>query len=131
MKLNKTMLTFALAALLASPLALAQQGQQGQQAQPMPQQQEAPDVSDEQIASFVEAYVAVNEVREEYTARLQEAEDQEEAQALQMEANDAMSAAIEDTGLSVEEYQNVAMAVSADAEVREQVTQMLEERGVL
>ncbi|MCP1726356.1 uncharacterized protein YqfA (UPF0365 family) [Natronospira proteinivora] len=130
MKLNKTILTLALTALLASPLALAQQGQQ-QQAQPMPQEQEAPEVSDEQIASFVDAYVAVNDVREEYTARLQEAEDQEEAQALQMEANDAMTAAIEDSGLSVEEYQNVAMAVSADSDVREQVTQMLEERGVL
>jgi len=128
MKMSKYIMSLAFAALIASPMAIAQQGQE---AQPMPQQQEAPEVTDEQVQAFVDAYVAVNDVREEYTARMQEAEDQEEAQALQMEANEAMSAAIEESGLSVEEYQEVAMAVSADPEVREQVTQMLEERGAL
>ena len=128
MKMSKYVLSMAFAALIASPMALAQEGQD---AQPMPQQQEVPEVSDDQIQAFVDAYVAVNEVREEYTARMQEAEDQEAAQALQMEANEAMSAAIEDSGLSVEEYQEVAMAVSADPDVREQVTQMLEEQGAL
>ncbi|MDQ2068878.1 DUF4168 domain-containing protein [Natronospira bacteriovora] len=128
MKIRNVLISFMTAAFLAAPMAMAQ-GQQ--QAQPMPQQQEAPDVSDEQINAFVDAYVAVSEVREEYTARLQEADSQEEAQELQQEANDAMTAAIEDSGLSIEEYQQVAMAVNADAEVREQVTTMLEERGAL
>ena len=128
MKIRNILTALITAGFLASPMAMAQ-GEQ--QAQPMPQQQEAPEVSESQINAFVEAYIAVNEVREDYTARLQEAEDQEQAQQLQQEANDAMTAAIEDNGMSIEEYQEVAMAVNADADVREQVTTMLEERGAL
>jgi transcription initiation factor IIF auxiliary subunit len=128
MKIRNILTALITAGFLASPMAMAQ-GEQ--QAQPMPQQQEAPEVSESQINAFVEAYIAVSEVREEYTARLQEAEDQEQAQQLQQEANDAMTAAIEDNGMSIEEYQEVAMAVNADADVREQVTTMLEERGAL
>jgi hypothetical protein len=128
MKIRNILTALITAGFLASPMAMAQ-GEQ--QAQPMPQQQEAPEVSESQINAFVEAYIAVNEVREEYTARLQEAEDQEQAQELQQEANEAMTAAIEDNGMSIEEYQEVAMAVNADADVREQVTTMLEERGAL
>lgn len=128
MKIRNILTALITAGFLASPMAMAQ-GEQ--QAQPMPQQQEAPEVSESQINAFVEAYIAVSEVREDYTARLQEAEDQEQAQQLQQEANDAMTAAIEDNGMSIEEYQEVAMAVNADADVREQVTTMLEERGAL
>ncbi|MCP1727299.1 type IV secretory pathway VirB10-like protein [Natronospira proteinivora] len=140
MKIRTALITFATAGFLASPLAIAQgqpqpqeqqQQQQQQEAQPMPQEQEAPEVSDSQVEAFVDAYVAVNDVREDYTERLQNAEDQEEAQQLQQEANDAMSDAIAESGMDVEEYQEVAMAVNADPEVREQVTEMLEERGAL
>ncbi|MDQ2068684.1 DUF4168 domain-containing protein [Natronospira bacteriovora] len=136
MTIRKTLIAFAATAFVASPLAMAQgqppqQQQQQQQAQPMPQEQEAPEVSDAQVEAFVDAYVAVNEVREEYTERLQNAADQEQAQQLQQEANEEMTAAINDSGMDVEEYQEVAMAVNADADVREQVTEMLEERGAL
>jgi|GEM_PF-1745010 len=138
MKIRTAIIAFATAGMMASPLVLAQgqpqeqqQQQQQQEAQPMPEQQEAPEVSDSQVEAFVDAYVAVNDVREEYTERLQNAEDQEEAQQLQQEANDAMSEAIADSGMDVEEYQEVAMAVNADPDVREQVTEMLEERGAL
>jgi len=136
MKIRTALIAFATAGFLASPLAIAQgqpqqQQQQQQEAQPMPEQQEAPEVSDAQVEAFVDAYVAVNDVREEYTERLQNAEDQEQAQQLQQEANDAMSDAIAESGMDVEEYQEVAMAVNADPDVREQVTEMLEERGAL
>lgn len=141
MTIRKTLIAFAAAGFVASPLAMAQ-GQpqeqppqerppQEQQQQQMPQQQEAPEVTDAQVESFVDAYVAVNEVREEYTERLQNAEDQEKAQELQQEANEAMTAAITDSGMEVEEYQEVAMAVNADPDIRDQVTEMLEERGAL
>lgn len=97
-----------------------------------PQQQDTmPDVSEEQIEAFVQAYIQLSQVREEYTARVQAAEDQEEARELQQEANDAMTTAIEEAGLSVEEYQQVALAINANAELRERVTERLSEEGVL
>lgn len=138
MTIRKVLAALMISGFVASPAAFGQaqgqQGQQGQQqeAQPMPQeQQEAPDVSDEQIEQFVDAYINLSDVREDYTTRVQEAEDQEEAQAIQEEANEAMTAAIEDAGLSMEEYQEVAMAINADSEIRERVTSMLEERDAL
>lgn len=130
------------AGLAASPMLLAQQQPpqeqppqeqqppQEEQTQPMPQEQEVPDVSEEQIDQFVEAHIAVNDVREEYTDQLQEAEDQEEAQQLQQEANQAMTSAIEDTGMDVEEYEEVAMAVNADPDVRNEVMERLDEEGM-
>ncbi len=138
MSMNKSILATLIAGFVAAPLAVAQQQppqeQQEQppqeEAQPMPEQQEAPDVSDAQIDAFVEAHVNVNDVREEYTERLQQAEDQEEAQQLQQEANQAMQEAIEDSGMDIEEYEEVAMAVNADPEVRDDVMERLEEAGV-
>jgi hypothetical protein len=103
-----------------------------EQAEPMPQQQNTlPEVSEEQIQAFVQAYVSLSEVREEYSTRVQEAENQEEARQLQQEANNAMTTAIEDAGLTVEEYQQVALAINANAEIRERVTEMLSEQGAL
>ena len=139
MKLTKISITTLMAGLLATPMVMAQEPppqeeqppqEQQEEAQPMPQEQEVPEVSDEQIDAFVEAHVNVNEVREEYTQRLQEAEDQEEAQQLQQEANQAMTDAIEDSGMDIEEYEEVAMAVNADPEVRDDVMERLEEAGV-
>ncbi len=127
---KRTYLVAALAgAFLLSPLAIAQEQQPQQEAQPMPEQQEVPDVTDEQIDAFVQAHINLDEVRQEFTQRLQQAEDQEEAQQLQQEANEAMFAAIEDAGMEVEEYEEVAIAVNADPEVREQVTSRLEDEG--
>lgn len=89
---------------------------------------EIPEVSEAEIEAFVDAYVALNEVREEYNRQLTEAEDQDTARELQLEANEAMVDAIEETGMSPEEYQQVATAVNADPEVRDRVSQLLDER---
>lgn len=139
MKIRHIAIAAATAALLTSPGLFAQgqpQGQQGQQGQqqqqqqrPMPQeQQEAPDVSDSQKEQFVDAYLALQEVRQDYSEQVQNAEGQEEAQSIQQEARDAMMTAITDTGMSMEEYQEVAMAMQQDDEVRQELADMIQER---
>ncbi len=91
-------------------------------------QQEAPDVdlSDEDIDTFVEAFVSVQEVREDFADRLQEAEDETEAQEMQQEAQDEMVSAVEDAGMSVEEYNEVAMALQNDPELMQEVQEQAE-----
>lgn len=132
MKIRHIAIVAATAALIASPGLFAQgqpQGQQQQQQRPMPQQQqEAPDVSDDQKEQFVDAYMALQEVRQDYSEQIQNAEDQEEAQSIQQEARDAMMTAITDTGMSMEEYQQVAMAMQQDDEVRQELATMIQER---
>ena len=123
-------------ALVLAPAAMAQEtgaqpgqqpGQQppAEQQQPM-QQQEAPAVeehsfSDDELEQFAQAFVEVEEVRNEYGPRLGEAEDMESATEIQQEANELMTSAIEDNGLTVETYNAIAQSTQADPELREKI----------
>lgn len=82
--------------------------------------------SEETLEQFVEAHSEVMAIRDEYTERLQEAEDRDEAMALQEEANERMVSAVTDTGLSVEEYGQIAQAASADTELAERIEGMMD-----
>jgi hypothetical protein len=101
------------------------QGGAGQGGAPM---QQTPDVdlSEEQIDTFVSAFVAVQEVRNDFSERLQEAEGESEAQSMQQEAQDEMVQAVEDSGMTVEEYNEVAMALQNDPELMQEVQERAE-----
>lgn len=119
-KTTVLMMSFVALALLAT--AAAEEPEMPDEPSP----DEVPEVSEEQIEDFVDAYTALNEVREDYNQRLTETDDQEAARELQLEANEAMVEAIESTGMDPEEYQQVATAVNADPEVRDRVTELLD-----
>ncbi|WP_019625665.1 DUF4168 domain-containing protein [Thioalkalivibrio sp. ALJT] len=103
-------------------------GAQGGAAQGGAPMQEAPsvDLSEQDIDTFVSAFVAVQEVREDFANRLQSAEDETEAQSMQQEAQDEMVSAVEDAGMSVEEYNEVAMALQNDPELMQEVQERAE-----
>ncbi|WP_018141928.1 MULTISPECIES: DUF4168 domain-containing protein [unclassified Thioalkalivibrio] len=105
-----------------------QGGAEGGAAQGGAPMQEAPevDLSEEDIDTFVSAFVAVQEVREDFADRLQGAEDETEAQSMQQEAQDEMVSAVEDAGMSVEEYNEVAMALQNDPELMQEVQERAE-----
>ncbi|ANB01638.1 DUF4168 domain-containing protein [Ectothiorhodospira sp. BSL-9] len=134
MEFRKTALTFAFASLFAvSGVAYAQDwgGQEG--GAPPPEQQGAMpgadvDLSDDTIDAFVDAFVEVQKVNDDFAQRLENAADAEEAQALHQEAQEEMVQAVEGTGMNVEEYNEVAMALQNDPELLDQVVQMAEER---
>ncbi|MCG5494352.1 DUF4168 domain-containing protein [Ectothiorhodospira variabilis] len=138
MEFRKTALTCALATLFALGGTAAAQdwgGQQGGGAQdaPPPEHQGAMpgadvDLSDDTIDEFVDAFVEVQKVNDEFAQRLENASDAEEAQALHQEAQQEMVEAVEATGMNVEEYNEVAMALQNDPELLDQVVQMAEER---
>lgn len=90
--------------------------------------QQAPevDLSEQEIDTFVTAFVAVQGVREDFADRLQNAEDETEAQSMQQEAQDEMVNAVEDAGMSVEEYNEVAMALQNDPELMQEVQERAE-----
>ncbi|WP_052368122.1 DUF4168 domain-containing protein [Algiphilus aromaticivorans] len=107
-------------ALGASGTAVAQN--QGGSAQGGMQQQ-APDidVSDEQVESFAEAQSRVAEIGEKWTPRMQEAESSEDVQKAREQAQQEMVIAVENAGLSVQEYNQIARAAQADEELREKI----------
>lgn len=113
-------------ALGASGTAVAQQqgGAQGGGGQGgMQQQQQAPDidVSDEQVESFAEAQARVAEIGEKWTPRMQEAESSEDVQKAREQAQQEMVIAVENSGLSVQEYNQIARAAQADEELRAKI----------
>ncbi|MFP4129408.1 MAG: DUF4168 domain-containing protein, partial [Halorhodospira sp.] len=101
-------------------------GQQGSDmAEPQPDQ---PTFSGEQIDSFVDAYLDIIEIQEEYTAEIEDSEGSDKARELQEKANDEMVAAIEDNGLSVPEYSEIANAMDQNPELRDEISAKIRER---
>ena len=130
-------LALAMAALFGlSGAAIAQQGQPptGQEGAPpagqpgMDQQQPGAQIDPDTLDRFVDAFVEVQHIREDFAERLQGVENEADAQAMQQEAQEEMIGAVEDNGLTVEEYNQVAMALQQDPAMMQQVQQMAQER---
>lgn len=114
-----TIASLGLGALLAAPGALAQ-GQQ--QYQPPAAQGQ---VSDAQLQNFVEAQTKVNEIQVEYSEKIQSTQDPKKAQTLQSEAQDKMVKAVDEAGLDVQEYNQIAQQMSRDPALRERIQELM------
>lgn len=91
------------------------------------QQQDA-SVDSDTLDTFVDAFVAVQEIRDEFASRLEGVEDESKAQELQEEAQEEMISAVQDQGMSVEEYNEVAMSLQNDPEMLQRVQEMAADR---
>ena len=117
-------LTAAMIGGAAAAPAFAQDPAQQQQQDPaMQQQPAAPDpasITDEQIGSFVAATENINGVIEEYQPQVEQA-DEEQAMQLQQEAQEQMVVVVEETGLTVDEYNGIAAAAQSDQSLAERI----------
>ncbi len=84
------------------------------------------EVSDEEIQAFAAAMMDVQELGQEWTQRMQETEDQEELSQMQQEAQEEMIGAIEDHGMTVEEYNEIATAAQQDPELAQEIEQAVQ-----
>ncbi|MGY6661487.1 MAG: DUF4168 domain-containing protein [Glycocaulis sp.] len=112
-----------LAAGVSVPAAFAQQGA-------APMQQPAPadsaSVTDEQIGSYITAVQRVNMIIQTYQPQLDAAENEEAAMAVQQEAQVELHAAVEQSGLSVEEYAAIAAGSQSDPELAARINAQAE-----
>lgn len=100
------------------------QAQQGMTSQPgMAGQQAATEISDADLEKFVEASDKVFEIRDEFTEKLNGVDDPQEAQALQMEAQEEMMEAVTDTGIEVQVYNEIATRLQTDTDLQERAQQ--------
>jgi hypothetical protein len=116
-------LVAAMACLMVVPAMAQDYG-----GQPYQQQQQQPppaDFNDKDLEKFAKAQVKVDEIRSEYSEELSQVEDNAEAQALQEAYTQRMLQVIEKSGLSVEDYNKVIMAMQGDAELREKVNNLM------
>ena len=101
---------FTLALLAPVGIAQYQQGQPPQQAQDRaptpPPPAESTQVTDEQLELYVEA------------------EHQEEAQAIQLEAQQVMTAAVQEVGIGVQTYNQINNALQTNQDIRSRVEEL-------
>lgn len=82
------------------------------------------------LDSFVDAAVAVNDLIDKWTPRIQGAESEQQANQLRTEANAEMVAAIEQTdGITVAEYQEILDTARNDAEFSARIQEMFQDRA--
>lgn len=118
-----------LALLLGAPLAAAPALAQTPPEQAPPAAgSEIETVDEVKLDKFADAYVAVEEIRIEASAELEGATDGESAQTIEQDARTRMLKAVEESGLTVEEYNDIAQQVNANPELREDVQTRIDER---
>lgn len=88
----------------------------------------AEDITDEQLDQFAEAALAVNEIGRKYGPELQAAEDEAAAQEIRAEAQEEMVQAVENEGLSLEEYNAIYAAAENDQEINSAIQALLQEK---
>lgn len=94
-----------------------------------PMAPEAGEVDDETLDQFVDAVINTASIEESAEERMAEAETPEEAQQVEMEIIAEMEEAIEASGLTFEEYVQIAQQLQTDPELLERFRTRLEERG--
>ncbi|WP_241546844.1 DUF4168 domain-containing protein [Thiohalobacter thiocyanaticus] len=103
------------------PPAGQQQGQPPAAQQPGGAAAPQVDLSDQQVSQFKAAFDEISTIRQAYADELQNAEDPNKARELQQQAQSEMVEAVEDSGLSVQDYNRIAGAIQQDPELRSQV----------
>ncbi|MEL7255815.1 MAG: DUF4168 domain-containing protein [Pseudomonadota bacterium] len=88
----------------------------------------AEDVTVGQVVSFVNAMIAAERVRQEYIAKIEQAETEDEIQALVAEADQRGMAEVERVrGISPAEYMAISLAARESEELTERITRRLEQ----
>lgn len=81
------------------------------------------------LESFVTAALMVNDLVEQWTPRIQGAQDETEAAQLRDQANSELVAAIENAqGISVEEYREISQAAQSDPQLMARISGIFDER---
>ncbi|MGM0561511.1 MAG: DUF4168 domain-containing protein [Pseudomonadota bacterium] len=84
------------------------------------------DYSDEQLQNYVLAMQDVSAIGQEKEPEIANAESEDEAQQIWQEAQEEMASAVEDRGLTVEEYNEITQAAQSDPELASKLNSMVE-----
>jgi hypothetical protein len=119
----------ALAAALGLLTTLSAAPALGQAEPPQyePPQQSKEQISEAKIDQFVTALNEVHTIRNDVATELESTQDAEQAQKVQQRAQQDMIEAVQDAGLSVEEYNQIASRMSSDPELQARISAKLDE----
>ncbi|WP_303903981.1 DUF4168 domain-containing protein [Thiohalomonas denitrificans] len=106
---------------VASPV-LAQQAPDA----PPPAGQAAETPDDATLETFSDAFGKVMNLQQDFASQLEGIESDEEARAMQQQVQKQMVEAVQQSGMSVEEYNNVATQLDQNPALREKVMGMVD-----
>lgn len=111
---------------IASVPAMAQDtADSGSQAQ---SQGAAQNFSDDQLQQFADASQNIASISQDYTEQLQNASGDEQQQEIRQQANEEMVEAVQDSGMSVEEFNSVGQAIQQNPQLMQRVQGMVQEQ---
>ncbi|SCZ56230.1 DUF4168 domain-containing protein [Thiohalomonas denitrificans] len=91
---------------------------------PTGQAAEMPD--DATLDTFADAFGKVMNLQQDFASQLEGVESDEEARAMQQQVQEQMVEAVQQSGMSVEEYNNVATQLDQNPKLREKVMGMVD-----
>lgn len=115
--LAKGLSIFVVLALFAAPVT-------AQDMEPEPVEVELTDEEKEAIAT---AYVDLQELQAQYREQFADLQDPEEAQQVQQQFREEQQGIVEDSGISLERYDQAIQATQTDAELRDELLALIEE----
>lgn len=138
MKLTASLATLAALSLSAAG-AVAQSDVPPEQQAPPPSatapqdtpqnSQSAAQVSDEQIEQFAAAFAEIQTIQSDATRELESTTDEAAADKVVSDAETQMIAAVERSGLRIDEFNRIAELMTTDTSVRARVAEKLQKRG--
>lgn len=87
-------------------------------------------LTDDDLRSFAHAYLEVQEITQETQERMASAANAEEAQALQAEAQAEMTTAVQEQGLTTENYTEIVEVLNEDDALRERFSIVVTEVAI-
>ncbi|GAB2782360.1 hypothetical protein GCM10027040_05560 [Halomonas shantousis] len=91
-------------------------------------QSQTQNFSDEQLQQFADVSQEIARISQEYTGQLQDAQDEASQQQIRQEANDEMVQAVQDSGMSIEEFNNIGQAIQQDPQLMQRVQKMAQQQ---
>ena len=107
---------------------LADVGAQEQQP-PQPQPAMPSELAQSQIETFADAAIEVRRVQQDFDAQVQAAQNAEEIEQLQQQAQQQARQAVEDKGLSVDEYNAILQAANQDPQLYAMIVETMQQRA--
>lgn len=85
-------------------------------------------VDDRKIDQFADAYVAVQQIQSQATQQLGATADADKAQQVKQEAETQMIEAVQQSGLQIEEFNQIVQAMASDPTLRDKISGRIDER---
>ena len=124
LRLAAAAFAFTTSAAAISP-ALAQDAVPSPSPAPQAQTQS---FDDQKLQAFTVAFLAVSDVKEQYTGRFRQAPSDDEKQKVQVEATQQMEQAVDQTdGISVDEYNQIIQTAQTDEALAQKLNGMIGE----